>query len=67
MKTVSLETIWFAVALGVSAGILAWAVGLHKTILPSHPQLLLSALVFGVTALSAVVLKQNEHRNSNRA
>ena len=62
VRTMSKEAKYFGTAVGVSAGILAWVVGLHKTLWSAHPQSVLLAIVFVVAVGSAVIIGRGERR-----
>jgi hypothetical protein len=56
----SKEATWFGTAVGVSAGILVWVVGLDKSLCPAHPEWFLLAVTLFVAAVSAVMIQRGE-------
>ncbi len=54
----SKEAGWVGTAVGVSAGILVWVVGLHNALWPAHPRWVLAAVICGVAALSSIVIER---------
>ena len=63
----SAESGWVATAIGASAGVLGWVVGLGKVLWPEHPQWALFFIIIGVTAVSMVIVEWEDRRSTNRA
>jgi len=54
-------------AVGVSAGIFVWVVGLDKSLWPSHPDFFLVAVSLLVGAVSLVIIQRGEPRSPEHA
>jgi hypothetical protein len=59
----SAESGWAAAAIGASAGVLGWVVGLGKILWPQHPQWALFFIIIGVTAVSTPIVEWNDRRS----
>jgi len=63
----SKESKLLGAAVGVSAGIFVWVVGLHKSLWPSHPDFFLVAVSLLVGAVSLVIIQRGEPRSPEHA
>ena len=63
----STESGWVGTAVGASAGVLGWVVGLGKVLWPEHPQWALIFFIVGVTIVSIVIVERTDRRSTNRA
>ena len=59
----SKEARWFGAAVGVSAGIFVWVLGLNKSLWPAHSEWILLAVVAIVTVVSTVLIQRGERRS----
>jgi hypothetical protein len=62
----SKEARWIGIAVGISAGILAWVVKLHQALWSAHPQWMLLAIVCGVGVVCSVMIERGERRSRDR-
>ena len=63
----SKESKLLGAAVGVSAGIFVWVVGLDKSLWPSHPEFFLVAVSLLVGAVSLVIIQRGEPRSPEHA
>ena len=60
------ESGW-AAAVGISAGILSWVVGLGDILWPKHPQWALFLIAVVVTIVSMMILERSDGRTARLA
>jgi hypothetical protein len=54
-------------AVGLSAGIFVWVLGLDRSLSPAHPELFLLAVILLVAAVSIVIIQRGEPRSPEHA